>query len=48
MRVVAGLSYSDAILDVPCIVIDDPGCSLPRDYGARTIARAVLAVVYFS
>ena len=26
MRVVAGLSYTDAILDVPCIVIDDPVC----------------------
>ena len=26
MRVVAGFSNTDAILDVPCIVIDDPVC----------------------
>ena len=42
MRVVAGLSYTDAILDVPCIVIDDPVCFLTRDYGAPTIAHVII------
>ena len=42
MRVVAGLSYTDAILDVPCTVIDDPVCFLTSDYGAPTIAHVIM------
>ena len=36
------LGYTGASLNVPGIVIGDPVCSLPRDYGARTIARVIM------
>ena len=55
MRVVAGLGHTDAMLDVPCIVIDDPVCFLRRDYilwcsydRSCESDHVVLAVVYFS
>ena len=42
MRVVAGLSYTDAIPDAPCTAIDDHMCFLTSDYGAPTIAHVIM------